>query len=122
VRDFTDTEVASPQWADLLRRNGVDPEQPYDTVATATGVQIIQPSRPRAGYCCEEHLPSLVMALADQVEHCCPACGHVPTLYELLLLKFKRLGFSTLVADDLAERAADVAMAWRDREIEEVPS
>lgn len=65
-----------------------------------------------ANYCCEEHLPSAVMALADQAEHVCPACSHQPTLYELLLLKFGRLGFSPIVADDLAERAADVGHAW----------
>lgn len=34
------------------------------------------------------------------------------TLYGALLAKFKRLGFSHAVADDLADRAEDVARAW----------
>lgn len=39
------------------------------------------------------------------------------TLYDALLRKFLRLKFSYAVADDLAERAADVAKDWPDPEI-----
>lgn len=42
--------------------------------------------------------------------------GTEESLYEALLQLFKRMGFSHLVSDDLAERAADVAHTWYERD------